>query len=570
MKKLNLLILLVCLTVCPWVLASEQLDIRIDGIQDQPLKNAQLRLDALRQFYGKSLTPNNIDELYRRAPSQIKKALEPFGYFKATVTAKESHTNHAWALTFHVTPGPRLTIKSVSITAIGAGKDNPVLQKTIKKNHLKIGKPLLTEQYNTEKNALLETATNQGYLSAHLVKSQIQINLPNNTATITLEIDTGPRYYFGPVTFGDSPFSTDFLKRFVTFADNQTFSSETLLKLQQDLANSGYFQQAIVTPDIKHAVQRHVPIKVTVTAKKSQRYSFGIGYGTFTGPRATASVDLRRITSTGQHFNAQVQYSSVLKSLGATYYIPGKHPATDKYVLGANIQQFSPENGYSVSKSFSAGYTRKISIWQHKFTFNYLSELYKLDDNPSRFSGIFYPSYSLTRLNADNLIYPHHGSRFELILQGSSKNIFSTTSFLQSELKGKYIFSPSKKSRVILRGDLGYTVVNDLKKLPLTLHFLAGGLDSVRGYPYSGLGPGRYLEVASAEYQHRIFGHWNGAVFYDAGNATNHFNLALNTSEGVGIIYQSMLGPIRLYLAHANSAPPGKKLDVEFSIGPDF
>ncbi len=146
---------------------------------------------------------------------------------------------------------------------------------------------------------------------------------------------------------------------------------------------------------------------------------------------------------------------------------------------------------------------------------------------------------------------------------------FSKNSFFQSEIKGKQIFSPTKNSRVIIRGDLGYSVVEDLDKLPLTLRFFAGGLGSVRGFAYSSLGPGRYLKVASAELQHRIYGNWSGAIFYDVGTASNQFNASPSRGAGLGLIYSSIIGPIQVYVSRAESSP-GKPFRIDFNLGPDF
>lgn len=71
------------------------------------------------------------------------------------------------------------------------------------------------------------------------------------------------------------------------------------------------------------------------------------------------------------------------------------------------------------------------------------------------------------------------------------------------------------------------------------------------------------------ELQHHIYGDFSGAVFYDVGTATDHFNDVLFRGEGVGVIYHSIIGPVQLYVAKAMSKP-GKPLNVQFSIGPDF
>lgn len=569
-RLLRITLALALLAASTVIYAETSITIEISGIIGKPLKNVQERLKTEQHSYGDNLTDAKIHAFYQTAPANIKKALEPYGLFKASVHSELSNKHHLWTMRFDITPGPMLQITDLNVSVSGPGKNNPELKKFLADFPIQKGQPLFTEQYDKAKEGLFQIANSQGYLTSKLVKKEIQINLKNNTARIILRMDTGPRYYFGRVTFSPNPFAERFLQRFIPFTENEPFSSARLTALQQDMANSGYFQSIIVNPAVDQADHFHVPIHIEVKARKSQQYNAGIGYGTFTGPRTTVGVDLRHLTDTGQHMNAQIKYSTVLKGFAAKYYIPGKNPVTDRYVIGANIQQFLPKNGRSVSKTFAGGYIKKSDEWQHSLMLNYLTELYKIENEQSRSSQILYPNFSISRIKTDNPIYTRFGSSLNMIMQGSSKNIFSTTSFIQTEIKGKYIFSPATASRVILRGDIGYTVVKDLKKLPLTLNFFAGGLDSVRGYPYSGLGPGRYLEVASVEYQHRIIDNWSAAVFFDAGMATNHFNSSLKKSEGVGIIYHSLIGPIKLYLAHAESAPPVKRLDIEFSIGPDF
>lgn len=466
-------------------------------------------------------------------------------------------------------PGTILRITQVDSDLQGPGKDNPELQKCFANFPLKRGQPFQTEAYEKAKNTLLQTANEQGYLKAMFIQHQVRINLKTNTAAVTLQLETGPRFYFGPVSFSPTPFSNDFLQRFVTFHRGEPFSSKTLLDFQQDLNKSRYFKEVIVTPDLKQVKGNQVPVHVSVTVPKAKQYNIGLGYGTFTGPRLTLGTDFRRIGDSGQHFTTQIKYSSVLSGLAAKYFIPGKNPLTDQYALSADAQKFTPKNGQSFSEKFSGSYSKTWHEWQHTLSLNYLIERFRVEQNPSEVSRLFYPSYTMSRMKVDNLINPANGTVFNLTLQGASEHVISATSFLQSEVKGKYFLSPTDASRIILRANLGYTVVNDLARLPLTLRYFAGGLNSVRGYDFSSIGPGRYLETASAEYQHRIYGQVSGAIFYDVGTATNHFNDKLFRGEGVGLIYNSVIGPIQVYVGKAMSKP-GKPLSVQFSIGPDL
>lgn len=571
MTRLYRIILVMCLLFSATAAAANTtLRIKIDGLNGAALKNVQARLAIVQQSYGNELTPTERLEFYHLAPTNIRQALEPYGYFKARIVHQQlTRVANEWEAYFNVAPGPEVRIQQVELVLTGPGKQDPVIQKYFANFPIKRGQPLATEAYEQAKNSLLETANNQGYIKAVFTKKIIRINLFKNTATIILHLNTGPRFYFGTLTFNSNPFTTEFLKRYLPVPENAPFSSQALLKLQENLSKSHYFQQVIVTPKLTQIKNFKVPVEVNLIVPKPKKYNLGIGYGTFTGPRITLGAEYRRIGQTGQHFTSQIRLSTVVKGLAAKYYIPGNNPLTDEYTLGADAQKLAAKNGQSFSETLSAAYIKNIHAWQNTLSLNYLIERYQVDPGPSYVSRLFYPSYSVTRIQADNLLSPRKGSSINFTVRGANERILATTGFIQTELKGKYIMSPTQNSRIILRGDIGYSVVQNLARLPLTLRFLAGGLGSVRGYDYSSIGPGRYLKIVSAEVQHRIYGNFSGALFYDAGTATNHFNAPLLRGAGIGGVYNSIIGPMQIYAARALSKP-GKPFSIELSIGPDF
>ena len=74
------------------------------------------------------------------------------------------------------------------------------------------------------------------------------------------------------------------------------------------------------------------------------------------------------------------------------------------------------------------------------------------------------------------------------------------------------------------------------------------------------------LVTASFEYQYRVTGNWWGAVFFDIGQAVNNFNNQdWKKGVGVGVRWQSPLGPIKLDIATPVGDPD--KHDVQFYIG---
>ncbi len=584
-KYHHLILRALCILLLSWqpmlAHATTSLTVVLTGLTGAPLDNARAALDAEKaRLLAQQGTPasqkepilsaKNRNAFYHAAPALIQTAIQPFGYFHAVIHPQGlTYQKNTWQAAFRILPGRPLPISKVTITLKGPGKTNISLQKYVQQFPLTVGATFNTPDYEKARDGLLQTANQQGYIKATFVKKEVKIDLKQYTAVITLQLTTGERYYFGPVTFNQTPFAPSFLQRFISFHEGEPFSSQKLQTLQTNLSESHYFRDVNVIPDIEHAQQQSVPIHVSLNVPKAKAYTAGVGYGTFTGARATLGADYRRIGRYGQHFSMQMRLSSVLSGLSGKYYIPGKNPLTEQFILGAEAQKFKPDNGQSTSQQFSAGWMKKVSDIQHAFTLTYLIEHFEVENTPSEFSRLLYPGYTVSWLKSDNLLNPTNAKALQLTVQGASEHFASYVNFFQTELKGKYIFSPTEASRIILRGDAGYTVVKDLTKLPLTLRFFAGGLTSVRGYADSSIGPGRYLETASVEYQHRLFGNLSGALFYDVGTATDHFNNYLFRGEGAGLIYHSMIGPIRVYVARAMSSR-GKPLRTEFSIGPEF
>jgi translocation and assembly module TamA len=101
----------------------------------------------------------------------------------------------------------------------------------------------------------------------------------------------------------------------------------------------------------------------------------------------------------------------------------------------------------------------------------------------------------------------------------------------------------------------------------------------VRGYKLDIIGPtdaqgsvvgGKHLVVASLEYDYRILEKWSVAAFVDTGDAFDSGAPSLKTGVGVGVRWHSPVGPVRVDLASGLDRPPGSKIRLTFSIGPEL
>ena len=72
-------------------------------------------------------------------------------------------------------------------------------------------------------------------------------------------------------------------------------------------------------------------------------------------------------------------------------------------------------------------------------------------------------------------------------------------------------------------------------QLPLSLQLIAGGSDSIRGFDFQSIGPGKRKYVVSLEVQQQVVENWFVTGFGDLGYALkkrfNHINLSTIESD---------------------------------------
>lgn len=545
------------------------LKFEIRGINNMMGTNVISRLKIERKDYQRILTPAQVENFSQQTLTAVREAVMPYGYYHAQATSTLQKDKDGWKITYYVSKGQPVLVKKVDIKVSGAGADNEKILKHIKKFPLHVGDIFNSTIYSGGKDKLFDVINNQGYIKAVARESKVLVNTDNNTAVIILHLQTNERYYFGKMHFNENEYSAEFMQRFNRFHEDEPFSSSKVLEYQQDMSNSRYFKQVLVMPDFESTVNNHIPLQTSIVPINARRYAFGIGYGTLTKFRFTAGVTFRRLTDTGHSLDAQLKLSSILSGVALKYFIPGRDPLTEQWVLGANYQKFVPQNGASNSWSTAFGYSKKYPHWTAAANINYLRERYFAFNEPKRDSQLLYPNLNLSYLKTDDIVQPTYGRALNFTLQGASNNMLSSTSFLQGEMKGKLLMSPFSFAHVILRGDIGYTVVHDLNDLPLSMRYFAGGMTTVRGYKDSSIGPGKYLTVASIEYRNHIAYDISGAVFYDIGTASDHFGTPMKRGVGVGLVYESIVGPIKIYAEHGIDNPR-HPWQYELVMGPEF
>src|SRR3990167_1387230 len=385
------------------------LKIEVRGIQGNVRANVESRLLIERKAVDGHLSADAVEHFARTSLSAVRDAMAPYGYYQPAVSTEMRRDGRVWKLTYNIRAGAPVRIQSVNIHITGPGAENGKIKRFVKLFPLKTGDIFNATIYTSARDNLFDVVNNQGYVKAIARESKVLVNTETHTAAINLILDTKERYFFGKLTFNNSVYDPEFMQRFNMFNEDEPFSSKKLLQYQQDMNNSRYFKQVIVIPDIAGAEDLHIPLQASIVPINYRRYAFGLGYGTFTQLRFTAGVTFKRLTDTGQSLDAQLKLSSVLSGVALKYFIPGKNPLTQQWIIGANYQKFIPKNGFSLSKSVAFGYSEKMHHWQVATNMNYLWERYRIKSEPRHNSQLLYPNLNLSYLKTDSIVQPTYG-----------------------------------------------------------------------------------------------------------------------------------------------------------------
>lgn len=558
---------------------AEALSVRIHGLQEPLLSHVRSYLEIYKQRGDPDLTAMKIQRLHKRAEEQISTALQVYGYYKPIIksTLKRLDTPKGWEAEFRIDKGPPVLINILDVSVVGEGKDDPVLSQFISRFPLRQGETFEHPGYDTARDTLLRLAFERGYLDAVLTKRRVRVNLQTYQASVRIHLDTGHRYYFGPVRFHQDSMDEAFIRRFVKFKQGEPYEPLKLLNLQTVLSDAGYYQSVEVKPDKKGAKDYQVPIDVNLTPRKRREWRLGLGYATDTGARASANHS-RLVGRQGNKFDSRILLAEKKNSVTLGYTLPLEDPATDQLGFGVRYTDETTDSRESQIYGVTGSHTTAWRRWQRTVSINYEQETFVIADQPEQIKRILYPAVSVTRIKADDRLRTRHGSRVFAELRGANENLLSDTNYGQLRLGLKWIRAVSRHGRVILRGDFGATNVADLDKLPASQRFFAGGDNSVRGYAYEELGPrndagevigGKHLMVGSVELEHKLAGNWNVAAFYDIGNAINSFGDELFAGAGVGVHWHSPVGPVRFDFAWALDKPQDR-FRLHIVIGPDL
>lgn len=563
-----------------------RVDVQLEGV-DEELRDAVRGTLELVEYQKRDITPAKLRAAFDEADVQIRRALEPFGFYDVEVQKElTGDAESGWIAKINVTPGNATVVRESRVEVLGEGAERRRVRGALEGFAPKVGERFDHATYEASKSVIDSSLRGAGYLDAKTTRRRVTVIPEETAADIDLEWESGPRYKFGDVRFsGDPPFSEGFLQKFVPWREDAWFNSEQVLNLQQRLVDADYFELVSVAPALDEKRDGRVPIDVLLRRDERTVYSGEVYYSTDFGAGVRVSADRRWLNKKGHKAGIDLEYSQRLQVAALRYQIPRPGREDRSYDFGIAYRDETTD--VSRSRNFQIAASRTERNW-HGFVrtigLKYLKGDFEIGHDEDNLeygeSTLLFAEGTLSRRRLNDRLAPRKGYVMDFGVRLASDAVLSDTNLAQTWARLTYLIPQGDKARIKLRGEVGAMSVGDFDALPPDLRFWAGGDRSIRGFNYHELGEinangnvigGEYLAMASAEYEYYFREDWGAAVFVDAGDAfTDTFSL--NFSAGVGVRWRSPIGPVRVDFGFPieTDSPLAETWRVHILLGPDI
>jgi translocation and assembly module TamA len=546
-------------------------------IEAPPVLQALLEnnLDIVRWRGNQRIDSAQLQRLYRAAPDQIRELVATEGYYSPDISSSIAPRTDGARVTFRVQPGPPTLVDKVELELAGSGASQQAQADLRAKWLLPPGRVFRQADWEAAKRDLLRQATLAQYPRAQLTETQATVDPDTQRATLRVVLDSGPAVRFGALQIeGLQRYPASIVTGLNRIKPGDPYSETALLELQSRLQDSGYFSAVQVSAELgaDHAAST-APVLVQVTENKRKKAAVGIGYSTNTGQRAQLTYD--DLNLGGLKLKSGITLETRKQSMHGDLYFPVTAQGYSDSI-GAAFERTDIGGEVTALSSIAAKRSWGVPALERSLSLEYVTERKSVAGLESSRSQSLPLTYSVTWRRTDSLLFPAKGYLLNLQLGGALQPLLTDRTFVRGYAKFAHYSPVGAKGTLILRGEAGAVAARDRAGIPATYLFRAGGDQSVRGYGYQQLGVsegdaivgGRYLAVASAEYQHWLLPNWGGAVFYDAGDAADRVtDLTPRVGYGVGARWKSPVGPVNLDFAYGRAV---REFRLHFSLGFTF
>ena len=536
------------------------------------------------------LDETELQRLIVLAERNARNLVGTLGYFSPDIRiTRESGVDQRPVIVVAVEPGQATNIGAVAISFAGdigssADIDAKAQRAEIERDwRLPTGQSFTQDAWSGAKTQALRQLVARRYPAGRLAGSLADVDAPSRTASLRVDLDSGPLYRLGPMQVsGVERYDPVLVPRLARLRQGDIYDLSKLVEAQQRLASSGYFDSAYVFINPEND-PLGVPVQVQVREARLQKLVLGVGLTTDSGPRASVEHTHLRVPGTGWRAVtklqlekkspfAQTEWTSIPNEANWRWGVLGRVERINDNELVTQAQRLRfgrSQAGDRIDRNVYVEYDR-ANVQGTGLLGNSA-----LDTGDG---SALTANYVWTGRYFDSLPFPGRGYALGVELGagttlGQDRQPFTRT-------VGRWLgIKPLARGRIAMRAEAGAVLSKDTARIPATQLFRTGGDTTVRGYRYRDIGiplangvvgPGRYLAVGSIEWQRPITlrgqsSEFEHTLFVDAGAvADKPQDLRPSVGIGTGVRWRSPIGPLQIDLAYGLKV---KQARLHISVG---
>ncbi len=487
-----------------------------------------------------------------------------------------------------VDPGPLFRFSAADIAPLARGTELPA--------GFRVGQPAMSGAVADALDTSIRTWRDAGHAKARLAAEDIVADHANETLAANLRLNPGPKLRFGPlVVEGEQRMRERRIRKIAGLPEGEVFSERELNRAATRLKRTGIFSSVTLAEDAQITAPDLLGITATVVEQKPRRYSVGAEIASLDGLSLTGSWLHRNLLGGGERLKVEAAItnigagsSGIDYSLGVTLDRPATLTPDTTAGLTFSIGHLDEVDYYADTVEFGLAFSH---IFSETLTGS-AGLVYAYQEGQDPGGAFQYRNLSLPLgLTWDRRDVPTNATRgFYIDAEVKPFLGFGTTdSGARVTFDGRAYRNLGAAGRVVvaIRAQGGAILGADLLDTPRDELFFSGGGGTVRGQPYrslgvpitKGFGPefligGAYFLAGSAEVRAKVTDRIGVVGFVDAGRVgLDGFFDDLggwHAGAGLGVRYDTGLGPIRLDVAAPVGGNTGDGVQVYIGLGQAF
>ena len=511
-------------------------------------------------------------------------------------------------ITFVIEEGELYRFGSVSVESQMRGVDTSRLEREVLTRE---GRLFNLEQIDKSVEALTLKVHEMGSPFGR-VRPRTDRDVAGKLIHLKYVIDEGPRVYIERINITGNERTHDYvIRREFTLAEGDAFNPLLVENARKRLQNLGFFK-AVEVKRRQGSAQDRVVLDVELQEQSTGELSFGAGYSSADGVLGDISISERNLLGRGQALRFSVQGSKRTQNFNIAFTEP--RFLSSNVAVGFDIfrkqQGNSRETPYKTTDTgigLRASFPIAENFWIqtgyriNRTTFDMTAEQYNnaslalrqacdpsvpVPPITSACSQAYITSAATLGFTLDRRNHPNNPNRGYYLAGGVEvAGLGGDTRYARFNAEGRAYYPIAEKVTLVGRVAGGHIMGWGGQDVRLLDMFYRGG-ETIRGFGRLGYGPrdldtrdalgGTTHWVATAELRFPIPFLPNelgisGAVFADAGslfgtssfaksNVTNLLDdSSIRSSVGIGLLWNSPLGPLRFDYAYVLSSNPNDR-----------